>query len=68
MKNAVHPSLLSILVCPLTKTNLEYDKVNSALISRASKLIFPIKNGVPLLLEEEALPLEDKTRINSQKN
>jgi uncharacterized protein len=53
------PKLLEILVCPLTKTRLEYDAANQELISRAAGLIFPIKSGVPLLISDAARPIDD---------
>ena len=46
--------LLSILVCPLTKGPLDFDKTNNELISKVAKLAYPIKNGIPILLESEA--------------
>lgn len=55
----VDPKLLEILVCPLTKTTLEYDSGRQELISRAAKLAFPIRDGVPIMLPEEARPLDD---------
>ncbi len=55
---AVDPKLLEILVCPITKTTLEYDRERQELISHAAKLAFPIRDGIPILLEEEARPLE----------
>jgi uncharacterized protein YbaR (Trm112 family) len=55
----VDPKLLEILVCPVTKTTLEYDRERQELISRAARLAFPIRDGIPILLEEEARPLED---------
>lgn len=51
--------LLEILVCPLTKTTLEYDAKRQELVSRAAKLAFPIRDGIPILLEEEARQLTD---------
>ncbi len=57
--HAVDPRLLELLVCPLTKTRLEYDAVKQELISRAAGLAFPIKNGVPLLISDAARPLDD---------
>ena len=54
----VDPKLLEILVCPLTKTTLEYDAARQELISRAAKLAYPIRDGVPIMLPEEARPLE----------
>ena len=56
---AVDPKLLEILVCPITKTTLEYDRERQELVSRAARLAFPIRDGIPILLEEEARPLED---------
>ncbi|MGE0230231.1 MAG: Trm112 family protein [Flavobacteriaceae bacterium] len=53
------PKLLEILVCPVTKTVLEYDRANQELISRAARLAFPIRNGIPIMLAEEARRLED---------
>lgn len=58
LRHAVDPKLLELLVCPLTKTRLEYDAQNQELISRAAGLAFPIKNGVPLLIADAARPLE----------
>lgn len=56
---AVDPRLLELLVCPLTKTRLEYDAIRQELISRAAGLAFPIRNGVPLLIADAARPLDD---------
>ena len=56
---AVDPKLLEILVCPVTKTTLEYDRERQELISRAARLAFPIRDGIPILLEEEARRLAD---------
>jgi hypothetical protein len=53
----VDPKLLEILVCPLTKTPLTYDKKNQELISKKAGLAFPIRSGVPILLVEEARKL-----------
>ncbi|MDB5600936.1 MAG: hypothetical protein JWN71_2980 [Xanthobacteraceae bacterium] len=50
----VDPKLLEILVCPLTKTRLEYDAEKQELISRAAKLAYPIRDGIPIMLPEEA--------------
>ena len=51
--------LLEILVCPLTKTTLEYDRDNKELISRAAKLAYPIRDGIPIMLPDEARALDD---------
>ncbi len=55
----VDPKLLEILVCPLTKTTLQYDAAAQELISRAAGLVYPIRNGVPLLTVESARRLDD---------
>jgi uncharacterized protein YbaR (Trm112 family) len=52
--NPVDPKLLEILVCPVTKTTLSYNAETQELISDAAKLAFPIRNGVPILLLQEA--------------
>lgn len=52
------PRFLELLVCPLTKTSLEYDEKNQELISRAARLAYPIKSGVPYLLPSEARRLD----------
>jgi uncharacterized protein YbaR (Trm112 family) len=52
--------LLEILVCPLTKTNLEYDAKAQELISRAARLAYPIRSGVPHMLPSEARHLDDE--------
>jgi len=56
--------LLDILVCPVTKGPLVYDKKNKELISRSARLAYPIKDGIPVMLEEEArqLTAEDVKR------
>lgn len=55
----VDKRLLELLVCPLTKTTLIYDRVAQELISRAAGLAFPIKDGVPLMTPEAARKLDD---------
>ncbi|MFT7144042.1 MAG: hypothetical protein ACI9TY_000509 [Alphaproteobacteria bacterium] len=54
----VDSKLLEILVCPLTKTTLVYDKKAGELISKAAKLAFPIKDGIPVMIVEEARVLD----------
>ena len=56
----VDARLLEILVCPRTKTSLIYDKTRQELISRAARLAFPIRDGIPVMLEEEARTLDDE--------
>lgn len=52
------PKLLEILVCPLTKTPLDYDEQKQELISRQARLAFPIREGVPIMLVDEARQLD----------
>jgi len=55
----VDPKLLELLVCPLTKDSLDYDYARQELISRSAKLAYPIRDGIPIMLPEEARPLTD---------
>jgi len=55
----VDRKLLEILVCPLTKSTLEYDAERQELISRPAKLAYPIRDGIPIMLPEEARALGD---------
>ena len=54
----IDPRLLEILVCPLTKTTLEYDATAQELISRVARLAYPIRDGIPIMLPEEARTLD----------
>ena len=56
----VDPRLLEILVCPRTKTSLLYDEARQELISRAARLAYPIRDGIPIMLEDEARQLDDE--------
>jgi uncharacterized protein YbaR (Trm112 family) len=58
MTRPVDPWLLSILVCPVTRTPLRYDEAAQELISDAAGLAYPIRDGVPVLLAEEARQLD----------
>ena len=53
-KDQVDPKLLEILVCPVTKGDVEYNKEKNELISRQAGLAYPIRDGIPIMLEEEA--------------
>ena len=55
--NRVDPKLLEILVCPLTKGPLEYDASAQELISRKAQLAYPIRDGIPIMLPDEARDL-----------
>ncbi|MBN9431486.1 MAG: Trm112 family protein [Bosea sp.] len=51
--------LLEMLVCPVTKTALAYDEARQELVSRAARLAYPIRDGIPIMLPDEARPLVD---------
>jgi uncharacterized protein YbaR (Trm112 family) len=55
----VDPKLLEILVCPVTKTRLEYDAEKQELISKAAGLAYSIRDGIPIMLPDEARELKD---------
>ena len=55
----IDPKLLELLVCPLTKEPLDYDAERQELISRQAKLAYPIRDGIPIMLPEEARPLTE---------
>jgi uncharacterized protein len=54
------PRLLELLVCPVTKGPLDYDRERQELLSRSARLAYPIRDGIPVLLEEEARTLSDE--------
>ena len=54
----IDPRLLEVLVCPVTHATLEYDRARAELISRSARLAYPIRDGVPIMLPEEARPLD----------
>ena len=53
------PKLLELLVCPVTKGQLDYNRERQELISRSARLAYPIRDGIPILLENEARTLSD---------
>ena len=53
------PKLLELLVCPVTKGHLDFDRGRQELISRSARLAYPIRDGIPVLLEEEARTISD---------
>lgn len=59
-KPPLHPKLFEMLVCPLTKGPLTYDPKTKELISLRAKLAYPIRDGVPIMLIDEARPLKDE--------
>lgn len=60
--SGVDPKLLEILVCPVTRGPLEYDCEAGELISRRAGLAYPIRGGVPIMLESEARVIEDEAQ------
>ena len=59
-KPAVDPRLLELLVCPLTKAPLRYDAARDELISDQAQLAYPIRDGVPIMLVDEARSLDEE--------
>jgi len=61
-------NLLSLLVCPVSLSGLIFDKQGSELVSLRSRLAFPVKDGVPIMLEQAARPIsdEDYTRLTNK--
>lgn len=57
-RGRIDPKLLELLVCPLTKARLDYDPQAQELISRAARLAYPIRDGIPILLAEAAREIE----------
>ncbi|PZO78657.1 MAG: hypothetical protein DI629_11500 [Mesorhizobium amorphae] len=55
----IDPKLLELLVCPLTKGRLEWDAMRGELVSRSAKLVYPVRDGIPVLLPSEARALEE---------
>ena len=58
-EDKVDPKLLEILVCPVTKSDLEYDSDKNELISKQAGLAYPIRDGIHIMLEEEARKISD---------
>ena len=57
-QNLTDRKMLEMLVCPLTRVTLEYDAEKQELISKAAKLAYPIRDGIPIMLPEEARVIE----------
>ncbi len=62
IQHKIDPKLLEILVCPVTKTALVYDKEAQELVSKPAGLAYPIRDGIPIMLQEEARELSDEER------
>lgn len=57
---AMDTKLLELLVCPVTKGPLSYDREKQELLSRSARLAYPVRDGIPILLEHEARPMTDE--------
>jgi len=57
----IDPRLLELLVCPLTRGSLEYDAARQELVSRSARLAYPIRDGIPIMLPDEARKLDERT-------
>ena len=55
----VDPRLLEVLVCPMTHGPLTYDRARGELVSKSARLAYPVRDGVPIMLPEEARPLDE---------
>ncbi len=55
----IDPKMLELLVCPLTKGNLTYDRDRNELVSRLARLAYPVRDGIPILLPSEARVVEE---------
>lgn len=58
--NGVDPRLLEILICPVTRQPLAYERARNELVSKNARLAFPIRGGIPIMLEEEARDLDER--------
>jgi len=63
-ENEIDAKLLEILVCPVTKTTLSYDAKAQELISKSAGLAYPIRDGIPIMLPEEARELSEEERAS----
>jgi len=60
----IDKKLIEILVCPVTKGPLIYDKEKQELISKSARLAYPIRDDIPIMLEDEARPLEEEEYLS----
>ena len=63
MSSAIDPRLLEILVCPLCKGPLVYRKAQDELVCKADRLAYPVKDGIPVMLEDDARKLDPSEEI-----
>ncbi|WP_273719246.1 MULTISPECIES: Trm112 family protein [Bartonella] len=66
-KMTTDPKMLELLVCPITKGTLSYNRETQELISLKAKLAYPIRDGVPIMLASEARPLQNDEKITHKK-
>jgi uncharacterized protein YbaR (Trm112 family) len=66
MPTTVDPKLLDLLVCPLTKGPLRYDREREELVSEQAGLAYPIRDGIPIMLVDEARPIDEDQAIPEQ--
>lgn len=60
---AIDPKLLELLICPLTKGPLRYDRARNELVSEQAGLAYPVRDGIPIMLVDDARPLDEADRI-----
>ncbi len=65
-RDTVDPKLLEILVCPLTKGPLQYDRAAGELISQQARLAYPIRDGIPIMLVDEARSLDPPEKATTE--
>lgn len=58
-ERTVDPKLLELLVCPVTKSTLSYDAARNELVSEEAKLAYPIRDGIPIMIPDEARPIDE---------
>lgn len=63
MSSAIDPKLLEILVCPLCKGPLVYRKAEGELVCKADRLAYPVKDGIPVMLEDDARKLDPAEEV-----
>lgn len=65
--SGVDPRLLEILICPVSRQALTYDRANDELVSPKARLAYPIRNGIPIMLADEARDLDDDSAADASR-
>ena len=65
--SGVDPRLLEILICPVSRQPLTYDRANDELVSPKARLAYPIRNGIPIMLADEARDLDDNSAADASR-